>query len=134
MLARVVLAAVALVAPPLAAQEASPYVPLQHWTMPYVEHLIAIGALRDPTPLTRPFKQADLIQALAAVDTLHRGDPVRLAYARHTLHSIFPVFRSLRPCRARRNLGLRVAWECEQCASGLPRFERSSCVAGCHSR
>ena len=82
MLARVVLAAVALVAPPLAAQEASPYVPLQHWTMPYVEHLIAIGALRDPTPLTRPFKQADLIQALVAVDTLHRGDPVRSSVRR----------------------------------------------------
>src|SRR5216683_6598955 len=43
-----------LVAPTLAAQEASPYVPLQHWTMPYAEHLIALGVIPDPTPLTRP--------------------------------------------------------------------------------
>src|SRR5437867_9743226 len=34
----------------LAAQEASPYVPLQHWAMPYVEHLIATGVVADPTP------------------------------------------------------------------------------------
>src|SRR5437762_5560070 len=50
-------------AAPLAAQEASPYVPLDHWSMPYVEHLIASGALRDPTPLTRPIRQADLVRA-----------------------------------------------------------------------
>jgi hypothetical protein len=53
-----------------AAQDASPYVPLQHWTMPYVEHLIARGVLADPTPLTRPLRRADLVQALRAVDTL----------------------------------------------------------------
>ncbi len=61
---------------PLAAQEASPYVPLQHWAMPYVEQLIARGALRDPTPLTRPLKQADLVRALEAVDTLQVSDAV----------------------------------------------------------
>src|SRR2546426_5956886 len=33
------------------AQDASPYVPLQHWTMPYVEHLIARGADRKSTRL-----------------------------------------------------------------------------------
>jgi len=54
----------------LAAQEASPYVPLGHWTMPYVEHLIARGVIRDPTPLTRPLKRADLVRALREVDTL----------------------------------------------------------------
>ena len=53
----------------LAAQEASPYVPLGHWAMPYVEQLIASGVLRDPTPLNRPLKQADLVRALEAVDT-----------------------------------------------------------------
>lgn len=59
---------------PVSAQEASPYVPLQHWAMPYVEHLISMGVLVDPTPLTRPLKQADLVRALAAVDTLQVND------------------------------------------------------------
>lgn len=59
---------------PVSAQEASPYVPLQHWAMPYVEQLIATGVLVDPTPLTRPLKQADLVRALEAVDTLQVND------------------------------------------------------------
>ena len=51
------------------AQDASPYVPLNHWAMPYVEHLIARGRLTDPTPLTRPFREADLLRALEAADS-----------------------------------------------------------------
>jgi hypothetical protein len=62
------------VATPLAAQEASPYVPLQHWAMPYVEHLIATGVLTDPTPLTRPLRRADLVLALQAADTFDVSD------------------------------------------------------------
>src|SRR5207237_9737332 len=58
----------------LTAQDASPYVPLQHWTMPYVEHLIARGVIPDPTPLTRPLKRGDLIRVLRGVDTLAVGD------------------------------------------------------------
>jgi hypothetical protein len=54
----------------LAAQGASPYVPLGDWTMPYVEHLIAAGVIEDPAPLTRPLRRADLLRALAAADTL----------------------------------------------------------------
>src|SRR5258705_10141606 len=55
---------------PLAAQgDASPYVPLDHWAMPYVEHLIARGRIVDPTPLTRPFREADLLRALEAADS-----------------------------------------------------------------
>jgi hypothetical protein len=54
----------------LAAQEASPYVPLADWTMPYVEHLIATGVMTDPTPLSRPLKRGDLVRALREVDTL----------------------------------------------------------------
>ena len=61
----------------LAAQSASPYVPLQHWAMPYVEHLIATGVLHDPTPLTRPLRQADLVRALEDVDTLTVGSAGR---------------------------------------------------------
>src|SRR5438093_1565643 len=59
------------------AQDASPYVPLQHWAMPYVEHLIAAGILRDPTPLTRPLRHADLARALQDVDTLTVGSAGR---------------------------------------------------------
>ena len=59
-----------LCAGPLAGQQASAYVPLDHWAMPYVEHLIASGVLADPTPLTRPLREADLVRALHAVDTL----------------------------------------------------------------
>jgi hypothetical protein len=56
----------------------SPYVPLQHWVMPYVEHLIARGVMDDPTPLTRPLRRADLLRALGAVDTLtHSAAVVR---------------------------------------------------------
>src|SRR5437867_13317577 len=51
------------------AQEASPYVPLSWWGTPFVEHLIARGRLVDPTPLTRPFRAADLLRALEAVDS-----------------------------------------------------------------
>src|SRR3989449_4136757 len=58
------------------AQDASPYVPLQHWTMPYVEHLIARGVIPDPTPLTRPLKRADVVRVLREVDTLTVGEPV----------------------------------------------------------
>src|SRR6267378_8048656 len=49
--------------------DASAYLPLNHWAMPYVEHLIARGRLIDPTPLTRPFREADLLRALEAVDS-----------------------------------------------------------------
>src|SRR5256712_7700986 len=70
------LLAFALLSPALTAQEASPYVPLQHWTVPYVEHLIARGVIPDPTPLTRPLKRADLVRVLRGVDTLAVGDKV----------------------------------------------------------
>jgi hypothetical protein len=63
------LALLVLAVPRLAAQDASAYVPLDHWGMPYVEHLIAWGALLDPTPLTRPLRHGDLANALAAADT-----------------------------------------------------------------
>ena len=53
----------------LAAQGASPYVPLHYWAMPYIEHLIARGTLADPTPLTRPLHADDLVRVLEAADT-----------------------------------------------------------------
>src|SRR5205085_12697432 len=53
----------------LQGQQASAYVPLDDWTMPYVEHLIATGAIPDPAPLTRPLRRADVLRALGAADT-----------------------------------------------------------------
>src|SRR5438309_3562252 len=54
----------------LAAQEASPYVPIGHWATPYLEHLIAAGVIDDPSPLTRPLRRSDVLRALETVDTL----------------------------------------------------------------
>lgn len=54
----------------LQCQQASPYVPLADWTMPYVEHLIATGVMPDPAPLTRPLRRADVLRALESADTL----------------------------------------------------------------
>jgi hypothetical protein len=54
----------------LAAQDGSPYLPLEHWAMPYVEHLIAAGVIEDPSPLTRPLRRADLLRAIEAADTI----------------------------------------------------------------
>src|SRR5436309_7267954 len=47
----------------LAAQGPSPYLPQGHWATPYLEHLIARGAIADPSPLSRPFVQADVVAA-----------------------------------------------------------------------
>ena len=66
----------------LAAQDATPYVPLNHWAMPYIEHLISAGVIRDPTPLTRPLKQSAVVRALEAVDTTRVGSPVRATIRR----------------------------------------------------
>src|SRR5258706_6106741 len=50
-------------------QEASPYLPLSHWSVPFIEHLIASGLMADPTPLTRPFRIDQVLRALDAVDS-----------------------------------------------------------------
>jgi hypothetical protein len=47
----------------------SPYIPLDHWAMPYIEHLITAGVIRDPSPLTRPLRQDAVMRALGALDT-----------------------------------------------------------------
>src|SRR5207245_8374808 len=43
---------------------------LDHCTMPYIWHLIAARVMADPTPLTRPLREADAAGALRDVDTL----------------------------------------------------------------
>ena len=62
---------------PLPAQSASPYVPLDYWGTPYVEQFIAAGRMVDPSPLTRPFRAADLVRALEAMDTTRLGSGER---------------------------------------------------------
>ncbi len=54
---------------PAVAQQASPYLPLHHWSTPYLEHFIARGVMADPTPLTRPWREADVLTALGGMDT-----------------------------------------------------------------
>jgi len=82
-------------AAPLTAQTASPYVPLHHWAMPYVEYLISAGVMADPTPLTRPLKQADVVLALEGVDTIHLGGPTK-ATIRRLLREFRPRVRGPR--------------------------------------
>src|SRR5437660_7248686 len=82
---------IVLGAPPLSldAQTASPYVPMHHWAMPYVEYLVSAGAIVDPTPLTRPLRESDLVRALEAVDTAKLG-ATRAATVRHLLQEFRP--------------------------------------------
>src|SRR5712691_11606259 len=99
------LVATSLSAAPVAAQTASPYVPLGHWAMPYVEYLISGGVIADPTPLTRPLKQADLVRALEAADTIRLG-----AAAKATVRQLLREFRPrVRGPRYRVDLGAGLA-------------------------
>jgi len=66
----------------LAGQESSPYVPLEHWTMPYVEHFIAASVIRDPTPLTRPLRRTDLLRALETADTTRQSPATKATLRR----------------------------------------------------
>lgn len=43
------------------------YVPIEHWSTPYVEHLIRRGVIPDPSPMLRPWRAGDVAAALAAV-------------------------------------------------------------------
>jgi len=81
---------IVLGAPPLSldAQTASPYVPTHHWAMPYVEYLVSLGAIVDPTPLTRPLRESDLVRALEAADTARLSTAVAA-----TVHRLLEAFR-----------------------------------------
>src|SRR5712692_2807562 len=57
----------------IASREASPYVPLQQWAIPYVERLISAGVIEDPTPLMRPLNEQTWSGRSKPPDTLHRG-------------------------------------------------------------
>ena len=58
---------------PLPAQTGSAYIPMDHWTMPYIEHLVRAGVLQDPAPLTRPLRRHAVARALAVPDTAGIG-------------------------------------------------------------
>src|SRR5579864_5473517 len=66
----------------LGAQSASPYLPIEHWSTPYIEHLIARGVVVDPTPLTRPWRQSTIVQALKDADTTAMTSAERAQVAR----------------------------------------------------
>jgi hypothetical protein len=57
------------VAPSRAGAQASPYLPLDDPRLPLLEHLIARGDIADPSPMMRPFRHRDAVEALAAADT-----------------------------------------------------------------
>ncbi len=61
------------------AAQASPYIPLDDPGLPLVEHLIVRGDIRDPSPMVRPFRRADLRRELLASDSAGRGDSAQLA-------------------------------------------------------
>jgi hypothetical protein len=44
--------------------QASPYIPTDDPAMPIIEHLIARGAIADPSPMVRPILRSDLVHAL----------------------------------------------------------------------
>ena len=58
------LVALVLLAPPVApAQDASPYLPLDHWAYPLLESWIARGDINHLSPFTRPYRVADVVAA-----------------------------------------------------------------------
>lgn len=72
--------ACSLVAGPAAAQ-ASPYVPLDDPLLPLFEHLVARGDVADPSPMVRPFRRRDALEALAATDGADSAVVARLRSA-----------------------------------------------------
>jgi hypothetical protein len=80
----------ALAAVSLHAQQASPYIPVDDETMPYVEHLIRAGVIADPDPLTRPLRRGDVVAALQAADTTGATAAVR-ATVRALLARLVPA-------------------------------------------
>lgn len=69
-------AALAGSAPHAISAQASPYLPLDDSSLPLLEHLIARGDIEDPTPLVRPFRRIDALQALRHADSLGTASPL----------------------------------------------------------
>jgi hypothetical protein len=63
---------VLVVAAPLAAQ-GSPNIPLDDPRLPLIEQLILRGTVRDPAPMHRPLRRADVVRALEVADSEGAG-------------------------------------------------------------
>ena len=61
--------------------QASPYLPVDDSRLPLLEHLIARGAVEDPSPMIRPFRFADALRVLAAADTAPETASGRLVHS-----------------------------------------------------
>ncbi len=59
--------------PALATAQVSGYIGLDDTRLPLIEHLIASGAIEDPSPFIRPFRRTDLLRVLALADTTRPG-------------------------------------------------------------
>ena len=72
-----------VLAPARADAQASPYIPLDSWSVPLLEHLITRGEIEDPSPMMRPFRRSDARAALAAGDTTgaHSGRIIQVLRA-----------------------------------------------------
>jgi len=81
LLAPAVLAMCVVVARPgSSSAQASPYIPLDDPRLPMLEHWIARGDVRDPSPQVRPFRKIDAVAALqAAIEDTDRPDPALAA-------------------------------------------------------
>ena len=73
-----------VLAPMRAHAQASPYIPLDDPRLPLLEYLITRGEIEDPSPMIRPFRRADAVQALAAADTLGSSPTARIIQKMHS--------------------------------------------------
>ena len=72
--------AVALLLPSAALAQGLPphaYLPLEHWAVPFLEHLIDRSVVRDPTPMVRPWTVSAVVRALEETDTMRLTGPER---------------------------------------------------------
>jgi len=73
--AATLLAALLLLAPStLRAQEASPYLALDHWAYPVLELWIARGDVTDLSPFTRPYRVIDVLRAAEGLEQADLSD------------------------------------------------------------
>jgi len=76
LLASAVVALCILAARPASSSaQASPYIPLDDPLLPLLEHVIARGDIRDPSPQVRPFRRIDAVESLRAAMGERVGSP-----------------------------------------------------------
>ena len=68
-----VIATLTLTVAASAQAQGSPNIPLDDPRLPLVEQLILRGTVRDPAPMHRPFRRADLVRALRTADSAGAG-------------------------------------------------------------